>query len=255
MSAWLLGVAATRIVHNELVSTRRAHARDRAAQAQAYNELEKQRLVEQRSFTKAMKRQVDGHISTIGRLTVSLRLAEQRAKVSEKQNQQDKVALGKASNEMSALRARIAELETANAELRAIRARLKRGRDPSKRPDFEQLAELEAQAELEAAGLDIQTELRAPGPGGIKVEPAPPATATTESAEPAARAEPAVRTEPAARAEPAERSEPEPETRPETEKPAQPVGVLDDLDDVPTVVDLLRWDERASEPKEQRKHA
>ena len=114
--AWAAGVAASRIISNELAASRREHARDRAEQAQAYNDLAEQRATEQQQFTATMKQKVEDHAATITRLKATLRLAEKRAEFAEQTADRNKVAVARAHKEIAELKARIAELE---AELRS----------------------------------------------------------------------------------------------------------------------------------------
>jgi chromosome segregation ATPase len=110
--AWAAGVAASRIISNELAASRREHGRDRAEQVRAYNELADQRAAEQEQFTATMKQKVEDHASTINRLKATLRLAEKRAEFAEQTADRNKVAVAKAHQEVAELKARIAELET-----------------------------------------------------------------------------------------------------------------------------------------------
>jgi hypothetical protein len=116
--AWAAGVAASRIISNELAASRREHARDRAEQAQAYSDLAAQRTKEQATFTAAMRQKVEDHAATIGRLRASLRLAEKRAEFAEQTAKRNQTAVAKAHKEIADLKARIAELE---AELQQAR--------------------------------------------------------------------------------------------------------------------------------------
>ncbi|HWL99670.1 MAG TPA: hypothetical protein VNP20_20175 [Nocardioidaceae bacterium] len=109
--AWAAGVAASRIISNELAASRREHGRDRAEHARAYNELSEQRAAEQDRFTATMKQKVEDHASTINRLKATLRLAEKRAEFAEQTADRNKVAVAKAHKEVAELKARIAELE------------------------------------------------------------------------------------------------------------------------------------------------
>jgi hypothetical protein len=109
--AWGAGVAASRIISNELAASRREHARDRAAQAQAYNDLAERRASEQQEHAATLKQQVEDHTTTIERLRANLRLAEKRASLAEQTADRNKVAVAKAQKEVAALKARIAELE------------------------------------------------------------------------------------------------------------------------------------------------
>lgn len=109
--AWAAGVAASRIISNELAASRREHGRDRAEQVRAYNDLADQRAAEQEQFTATMKQKLEDHASTINRLKATLRLAEKRAEFAEQTADRNKVAVAKAHKEVSELKARIAELE------------------------------------------------------------------------------------------------------------------------------------------------
>jgi chromosome segregation ATPase len=110
--AWAAGVAASRIISNELAASRREHGRERAEQVRAYNEMADQRAAEQEQFTSTMKQKLEDHASTINRLKATLRLAEKRAEFAEQTADRNKVAVAKAHKEVAELRARIAELET-----------------------------------------------------------------------------------------------------------------------------------------------
>lgn len=110
--AWAAGVAASRIISNELAASRRDHARDRAEQAQAYNDLAEQRASEHERFNATMRQKVEDHAATITRLKATLRLAEKRAEFAEETAERNKVAVAKAHKEIAALKERIAELET-----------------------------------------------------------------------------------------------------------------------------------------------
>ena len=112
VTAWAAGVSASRIISNELAASRREHARERAEQAQAYNELAEERAAEQQRFTATMQQKVEDHASTITRLKANLRLAEKRAEFAEETADRNKVAVAKAHQEIASLRTRIDELET-----------------------------------------------------------------------------------------------------------------------------------------------
>lgn len=77
----LLGVAATRITHSELVDSRRQAARDRAGQAQAYRQLTETRTAEHAVFVTDMDGRVARRDATIGRL--EHRLSDATAEVIE----------------------------------------------------------------------------------------------------------------------------------------------------------------------------
>lgn len=109
--AWAAGVAAARIISNELAASRREHARDRKEQARAYNDLAARRAAEQETFNAATRQQVEDHAATIRRLKATLRLAEQRAEIAEQTADRNKVAVAQAQHEIAELKVRIAELE------------------------------------------------------------------------------------------------------------------------------------------------
>src|SRR5687768_8398567 len=54
----VLGIAATRITHSELLQARRDAARDRATQASDYRDLTDQRTAEHRVFASAMRARI-----------------------------------------------------------------------------------------------------------------------------------------------------------------------------------------------------
>jgi len=110
--AWAAGVAASRIISNELAASRREHARDRAEQAQAYNDLAEQRAQEQATYRATMTQKIEDHTATITRLKATLRLAEKRAEFAEQTAERNKVAVAKAHKEIAELKSRIAELES-----------------------------------------------------------------------------------------------------------------------------------------------
>jgi hypothetical protein len=144
--AWGAGVVASRIISNELAASRREHARERAEQAQAYNDLAERRESEHEEAAASMRRQVEDHATTITRLRANLRLAEKRAELAEQTADRNKVAVAKAQQEVAALKSRIAELE----------AERERAGEPAESIfDLESLQEFEDVrpiAELEPAG-------------------------------------------------------------------------------------------------------
>ena len=75
----VLGAAATRITHAELLEARREAARDRAEQARAYRDLTVTRTAEQAEFTATMRSRIEGHEQTISDLEVALGSAQKRA--------------------------------------------------------------------------------------------------------------------------------------------------------------------------------
>lgn len=75
----LLGAAATRITHQELLTARREAARDRAEQAQAYRRLTDERTAEQAVFATTMQRRIAYHQGVVLELEEALANAQQRA--------------------------------------------------------------------------------------------------------------------------------------------------------------------------------
>ena len=79
VSSVVLGAAATRITHSELMQSRRDAARDRAEQAQAYRELTEQRTTEHLSFSRAMQARSDQQELALNELESALGEAQRRA--------------------------------------------------------------------------------------------------------------------------------------------------------------------------------
>lgn len=77
--ALLSGLAAGRIIYNELLQSRRESAADRAAQAQAYRSMFSQRASEHAEFTTSMTDRLAGRDRSIRELETTVVLAEQRA--------------------------------------------------------------------------------------------------------------------------------------------------------------------------------
>ena len=75
----VLGAAATRITHSELMETRREAARDRAEQAQAYRRLTVTRTAENAEFAAGMQARVAAHETSILELELALAAAQKRA--------------------------------------------------------------------------------------------------------------------------------------------------------------------------------
>ncbi|MBS41809.1 MAG: hypothetical protein CMH83_01285 [Nocardioides sp.] len=78
--AFVLGAAATKITHSEVLDTRRLAAKDRAQQAQAYRVLTEERVEEQAVYVAETSGRLARHEATIGRL--EKRLADAAAEVS-----------------------------------------------------------------------------------------------------------------------------------------------------------------------------
>jgi hypothetical protein len=81
--ALLCGAAATRIVLNELGQSRREAARDRAAQARAYQQLAREQAAAHGRLAAALTRQVNERDADIGRLVGTLGLVKRRAGAAE----------------------------------------------------------------------------------------------------------------------------------------------------------------------------
>jgi chromosome segregation ATPase len=75
----VLGAAATRITHTELLQSRRDAARDRAEQAQAYRELTDRRTAEHAEFSAAMTSRVERQEHALTELEAALSSAQKRA--------------------------------------------------------------------------------------------------------------------------------------------------------------------------------
>lgn len=79
VAAVVLGAAATRITHSELMQSRRDAARDRAVQAQAYRELTDARTAEHAEFTRTMQARADRQDHALVELEAALSSAQKRA--------------------------------------------------------------------------------------------------------------------------------------------------------------------------------
>jgi chromosome segregation ATPase len=113
--AVLLGAAATRITHTELVVSRVEAARDRAVQAAAYNELTEQRTAEHASYVESVRTRLSEKEQALEELEVALSLSQRRAATStRKRNAEGRRAAG--------LQLRIADAEerAASAQLRVV---------------------------------------------------------------------------------------------------------------------------------------
>lgn len=102
------GWAAARIVHSELVESRRVHARDRAAQAQSFRVLFTERSEEHASFAAAMGDRLTAREREVRELESTLRLSECRATVAEERVRRE----ARRANEAQE---RVSELEVALA--------------------------------------------------------------------------------------------------------------------------------------------
>lgn len=75
----VLGAAATRITHSELMQARRDAARDRAVQADEYRSLTTARTAEHARFTATMQARLAGQETALGELEIALGSAQKRA--------------------------------------------------------------------------------------------------------------------------------------------------------------------------------
>ena len=130
--AVVLGAAAVRITHTELVQSRREAATDRAQQAQAYRALTETRSREHRSFVDAMTAKLgqaqtaagqleSAVVASQGRAAESARLltAEtRRADEAEAEGSRLAVALAESEERAAEAIVRVAELEDENDTLR-----------------------------------------------------------------------------------------------------------------------------------------
>jgi chromosome segregation ATPase len=137
ISSVVLGVAATRITHSELLQTRRDAARDRAAQATAYRDLTDQRTAEHTAFANGMRARVDQQEHALTELEGALSAAQKRAaeatlkfnaearraEVAEQEGRATTARLEEAEERAAEAVLRVAELEqeldVARAELHA----------------------------------------------------------------------------------------------------------------------------------------
>jgi chromosome segregation ATPase len=129
----VLGAAATRITHTELVESRVVAARDRAAQAQAYNELTEQRTSEHASYVSGIQARIAEKEQALDELELALALAQRRAATStRKRNAEGRRAAGlqarlvEAEERGASAQLRVSELEqevlTLRAELESVTA-------------------------------------------------------------------------------------------------------------------------------------
>lgn len=79
VAAVVLGAAATRITHSELMQTRRDWAQDRAEQAQAYRTLSERRTTEHREYVAGLRGEAERREQAIGELEAALIQAQHRA--------------------------------------------------------------------------------------------------------------------------------------------------------------------------------
>jgi hypothetical protein len=130
--AVLLGAAAVRITHSEVLATRRAAARDRAQQAQDYRQLAEARSVEHRDFATAMQKRLGASqtanaqlesamVASQGRAAAAMRKLNaeaRRAELAEAEGGRLAVALEESEERAAEAIVRVAELEQDNDVLR-----------------------------------------------------------------------------------------------------------------------------------------
>ena len=135
VSAVVLGAAATRITHSELMHTRRDAARDRAEQAQDYRVLTEERVAEHAAFAATVQARADQQDLALEELESALSAAQRRA--------------AEATRKFNA-EARRAEL--AEQEGRAVSARLEQTEASAAEADL-RVAELQSELDLVRAEL------------------------------------------------------------------------------------------------------
>ena len=123
-----LGAAATRITHTELVESRVEAARDRVAQATAYNELAEKRTADHASYVADVRTQLTHKEKALEQLELALSLSQRRAATSmRKRNAEGRraaglqVQLAETEERAAIAQLRVVELEQ---EILALRAEL-----------------------------------------------------------------------------------------------------------------------------------
>ena len=123
-----LGAAATRITHTELVESRIEAARDRAAQATAYNELTEERTTEHASYVADVRTRLSAKEQALEELEQALSLSQRRAATSTRKRNAEgrraaglQVQLSGAEERAAIAQLRVVELEQ---EVLALRAEL-----------------------------------------------------------------------------------------------------------------------------------
>jgi chromosome segregation ATPase len=135
VSSVVLGAAATRITHSELLESRRDAARDRAEQARSYRELTDERTAEHARFVETMRDRAERQELALGELESALSAAQlraadatrkasaeaRRASVAEQEGRATTARLEEAEERVVQANLRVAELQT---ELDTTRAEL-----------------------------------------------------------------------------------------------------------------------------------
>jgi len=123
-----LGAAATRITHTELVASRVEAARDRAAQAKAYNVLADARSEEHAAYIAEVQARLDEREHALDELELALSLSQRRAATSTRKRNAEgrraaglQVRLSETEERAAAAQLRMVELEH---EVLALRAEL-----------------------------------------------------------------------------------------------------------------------------------
>ena len=110
------GWAAARIIHTELVQSRRDNATDRAAQARAYRSIFAERSLEHAEFASAMVGRVTARDRTITELTVAVADAARRVTEAESRVQRECRRADDADASVAELLGRIELVEARKAE-------------------------------------------------------------------------------------------------------------------------------------------
>jgi hypothetical protein len=131
ISSVVLGAAATRITHSELLQSRRDAARDRAEQAMAYRELTEQRTTEHLTFSRAVQERSDQQELALNELESALGEAQRRAAEATRKFNAEARRAELAEQEGRAIGTRLEEAEERAAEtaLRVSELELQMGDD------------------------------------------------------------------------------------------------------------------------------
>lgn len=153
VTAAICGWAALRIAWTEVLQSRREHAADRAATANAYRSLFSERAADHAEFTEAMTDRLALASVTVQELQGALVLAQRDAA-------EQRVTAERTAAELSQAAARVAELENSIAvldgELATARAQAAEATEliHQWRPSAERVAEQVALTDLEAGSLE-----------------------------------------------------------------------------------------------------
>jgi chromosome segregation ATPase len=121
-----LGAAATRITHTELVESRVAAARDRAALAADYNQLAEDRTVEHAAYVESVRARLADKEQALDELELALSLSQRRAATSTRKRNAEgrraahlQVRLAETEERAALAQLRVVELEQEVLGLRA----------------------------------------------------------------------------------------------------------------------------------------